>query len=374
MLNPLLYQKLKEIFGDVDISREDDLGEIIKPQGGGVHSVKWGERYNVECPICEDEHKKRLGISYLSGQTARFPGRKQPIAFSYNFRCVHKECQRGKSLWSFLKKSGIWDLGVVNIGQKVSISSGKKFANKPEVDIPKKSRPINHPKVPAHVTDYLRERGFDPDELGHEFDVKWQPAHTSWKVPENLRKDPSHDTWEFFHDKILIPIVGRRKLVGWQVRKVSEDDPYSKYITAPGTDLSSVLYNMDNAKYSRGLIITEGVADVWSASKAFEQRDKDGEKYKPVNSVALFGKGFDNERLRILSNIWGSELDWGCLMLDGVEKDPDAPVTASRIAQDLEKHEVFPGGFGIAYINNGDPGDHTVEQIEDLVQEAEQWW
>lgn len=377
MLNPLLYNKLKQIFGDVGISRENEIGEIVRPQGGGVHQVIHGERYLVECPDCEDEHKKRLGISYLSGQTVKLPERKHPIAFSYNFRCVHKECQRGQNLWRFLKDSGIWDLGIVHLeeAEGVKIQAAKSFANKPVIQIPKVAKPVNAPAVPEHVIEYIRERGFDPDELVTEFDIKWMPAGSSWKIPKEIQEKRNDDRKEikFHYEKLVIPLIARRKLIGWQMRAVSEDDPI-RYYTAPETDLVSMLYNMDQAKFSRGVIITEGATDAWKASKVFEYRDKSGEKVKPVNAVALFGKGFSKERLRIISNLWGSELDWGCLMLDSTQEDKSIGETAGKIAQDLRDHHAFPAGFSIAYLDSGDPGDHSVKELEDAVNESEQWW
>ena len=96
-----------------------------------------------------------------------------------------------------------------------------------------------------------------------------------------------------FEDRLLIPVIAGNVLVGWQLRRLVDlpKDPY-KYLNSD-MKKSAVLYNMDNAKFCRDIVICEGVTDVWRVGR---------------NAVALFGKHCSPAQLEVTGAVEPSEV------------------------------------------------------------------
>ncbi len=361
MLNYALYKKLEELVGEdqVEIVRENNPGCIVSGDVKNRFRVHGGEQYMIRCPVCEDTHKKRLGFSYLCGQRAKIPSYKKVVAFSpYMYRCFHKECQRYPELRKWVKYSGILDMDIVDLkDQEVNLQKKKMFElyKTEDMKLPKKVKPLMSPEVPDVVIDYIHERGFSPDYLSQDFGIMYASKGVSFYNSNTQEME------EFGEDKLIIPVSGRRRLKGWQARSIHPNS-LLRYYTCPGSEFADLLYNMDNAKYYSGCGVVEGAADVWKINQL---------KDYGISGVGLLSKGMNTERIKILLRLWGFIHNWGFIMLDSEQKDPDAPKKAEDISKKCIDNKIFPNGLAVVNLPYGDPGDFSPEELLEFIQDGE---
>ena len=149
---------------------------------------------------------------------------------------------------------------------------------------------------PAWV--YLKNRGFDPLYLSRVFGVCYCSNGKKFA-------GGTYDT----SNTIIIPVTRDGKVVGWQSRLLYNPDEIaeeykkylgwkyedgkfikpSKYMTMPGYDKQTNMFNMDQASKNDLVVVTEGAFDAMRVGKC---------------AIATFGKGVSDEQVDIIKNTW----------------------------------------------------------------------
>jgi hypothetical protein len=149
--------------------------------------------------------------------------------------------------------------------------------------------------LPAH-RNYLRGRGFDPEELVRLWGI--QAVGQSWEY-----------AW-----RLVIPITLRGEVVSWTTRAVGKVPLGARYRAAPpGREAvrgKSLLYGMDYARQS--VVACEGHPDVWAVGPG---------------AVATGGTGYTRAQLLALSRIPRRAV---CF-----DAEPEAQARARRLCDDL---------------------------------------
>ena len=147
---------------------------------------------------------------------------------------------------------------------------------------------------------YLRQRGFDPQELSERFGVRY--CVTGRQFAGGL-----FDTT----NTLIFPLWMNGELVGWQARLLynpdnidkdeeceamgfikDEDDDWvkpPKYWTAPGVPKGRVLFNYDVARQSDAVVVCEGPFDAIAVGRC---------------GVATLGKGITEQQGKNVKNYW----------------------------------------------------------------------
>lgn len=271
----------------MDVRRiiEDKFGSVQVCQGSN------GTEYLVVCPHCG---KRKLSINPQKGV----------------YQCWHG-CDSG-SLRKLLKLPG-------------------NFRTAP----PPKPAPKVHEFIPAgellplhtlsndhQAIAYIKSRGFDPKYLEETFGVCYCQQGKKFA-------GQTYDT----SNTIILPIWQNEVLIGWQSRLLYNPDTVTedfwpllgwkyedgkyvkppKYMTMPGYQKRSSLYNFDWARQSEVVVVTEGAFDCMAVGRC---------------AVATFGKGVSEEQVAIIKNTWKAAI----LLLD-----PDAESEQERLLQSLRR-------------------------------------
>lgn len=124
---------------------------------------------------------------------------------------------------------------------------------------------------------YIEKRGYNPDELAKKYALRSAPPLTFWNGIE-------------YSNRVIIPILDStgKKCISFQGRDITGKDKI-RYKGCPndlaGMNYKETLYNLHNC-YSTGILVLEGVADVWRMGD---------------NSVCTFGTSMKKAQLRLLS-------------------------------------------------------------------------
>lgn len=348
MLNNKLYEALQKAFGKVSVfSRGEPATYSVKrrtllDRGGHdwASSVKGGEHYEVECPLC-GMHK--LWFSYLAGTIVESPG-ESPIWFPRGLII----CYYCQGTMDRAARDSIWER--VNNGEWIHVTKEEAFpeiggAWSPDVDcdacdtgvvVPRVSFPdgvgISDPSVPEKVREYLKGRDVDPAELERECAACWCPNPTGDGV-----------------GRITFPVYRNRELVGWQGRALPEDcsKRVPKYWTSGSK--ASWLFNLDRARWQPFGVLVEGVFDCFRVG---------------VSGVCRFGKTTSVAQLRMLVSCWGEQ---GVVVLPDMN-DPEALPHALKETSEWNARALFKEGASVVRLPDGtDPGALSHETIADLV-------
>lgn len=251
-LNRTLYRRLKATFGHVKIRNQGEAQsrKLTTDLVTGRRRPKInypGEYYAVCCPFCNDT-RFRLYLNHMYGKDDEIGQPQKHLA-----HCFNAGCPLSNGDWPTLEKLAemltghrYYDLrrAEVSVGKVVDVE--KLRAEWPGEVIRVDRLEPSHP-----AAQYLRSRDFDPVQIGKNYNVHWCSA--------SVRK--------ICQDRLIIPVYHNRKMVGWQARAIYECDwkksPFPKYYTAPGTPRRNVLYNFDNAKKFKTIVVVEGPTDVW---------------------------------------------------------------------------------------------------------------
>lgn len=180
----------------------------------------------------------------------------------------------------------------------------------------------------AQHKNYLRKRGFNPEELERTWGVQGTCNLGEWKF------------------RIIFPIYFKGELIGYQGRDWTGKAKL-KYKTAQNKDckipIKHVLYGYDKAILNR-VILVEGVMDVWRLGPG---------------AVGAFGTELTAAQMCLLS-----QYDQVGIMFDGGE--PHTLEKANKIARELS---MMGTPAGVLELESGDPSDLT--QIEaDVIMNA----
>jgi len=201
-----------------------------------------GEQYRCHCPFCNDT-RHRCYVNYEFGVVDPFGQSNLHL-----IKCFNEECFTYDP-----EKRNIFFMEVL-YGRPVlksSIQSGK-IRQPGEYTSPGTTIPI-HKLDPTHsAITYLTSRGFDPIVLWHVYKV-------SWCTQSNLR---------FAQSRIIIPVIENGVECGWLARIAQNGDfmdeagrRMPKYYNMPGFQSQKHLYNFDQAKNYKTIILVEGALD-----------------------------------------------------------------------------------------------------------------
>lgn len=329
-LRPELYDRLQHLFRHVLIANEGEemVSRPSLSSDGSVHLsiTSPGEYYRVNCPFCYDT-RKRLWINHRWGFfDPRTQTRNLWLAICYNQSCLNSY-DRQIALYRDV-------FSEVGDGTDVVLAGTKPTAASREVVWPGKLTPIHLLSDTFSAICYLRDRGFDPKQLGRDLRVSYCfDADYEFRVATN---------------RIIIPIRMNGQNVGWQARFVgtppNKETP--KYYTMPGFKKTQYLYNLDRARQYPFVVICEGVTDVWRVGPT---------------SVALFGKTLSTTQRLLLGTYWGQ----GAAV---VLLDSDAQDNAQGVYDSLR--DVVARRVLVRLPEGKDPGDLDRGQLDQLILEA----
>lgn len=310
-LNESLYNALKRAFGEVKISNQGQgfqkkvQRDILHPERKTLSKAEGGEEYQVCCPMCHDK-RFRLWFNHRWG-TVLDDMRLKHLVVCHNEHCEQEEGFRElidekMSLYSRRSTSTTVRAGTIDNRMQV--------INLPMDSVPVHTLPDDHVAV-----QYLRRRGFDPQEEGSVWNVLWQTRN-----PMNA----------FSNYRLIVPMYdfdenGVLQVYGWQARFLEPDTgndkpPHGapKYYTAPGTKKSLHLYNGFRARGAPIVVLCEGPLDA--------------HRIGAESAVAIMGSIPSAQQRAHLWRWWGR---LGSIMVIGL----DADVWVSDYHEKLEQME-----------------------------------
>ena len=357
MLNKALYSALRSRFPGFHI-------QVVNPDVPAVYSLPkaeaagflaskslrrylevapsasdWGETYQMNCPICMDT-RSRLFIGHATNAKIIPTGQKSTWHFPVIAVCHNEHCAVRRLLQdmpSHLEKEAIDSM--------TQAAGGRQFIRN-KLEFMPKTLPLSSSDVPAQVIEYVESRGFDPDYLFREFDVRCAPTGTIYQ-PETDNKERKM----FFEDRLFIPIIQSGEIISWQARLCRKADRY-KYIFPDLCEKSKYLYNMDRAwaNETDTVVVCEGVTDVWKIGH---------------RAVAIFGKSMSETQLDMLRILCG----WHARIV--LLLDPDAKATTQKLLLRMCKEKMFRHGVTYLELAEGyDAADYSTSEINALIDEA----
>jgi hypothetical protein len=143
-------------------------------------------------------------------------------------------------------------------------------------------------------------------------------------------------------DSLVFPVYFNKELVGWQLRFIPgtpHGDRMGKLKYLHVFKKGNYLYNYDNARQFKSVVLVEGVKKAW----------------KFPNGVATLGKGISDKQIQLLQN-WDDII----IMYDGDQKtQSQSEVLRSRIVLNRRCINVNPMKYGFA-----SPDEMTEEQAQ----------
>jgi uncharacterized Zn-finger protein len=253
VLNPVLYRRLKRIFGRVKIASQGEA-MIARPTKGVEGEPRlWvihnGEYYSVCCPYCNDT-RFRLNVHHMFGKKDAHGRKMRYLTYCYNENCLARPAN-WEDLVDRIEDSGT--LEDVEIRQGVEVPMAAR-----EVQLPGPCKLLSELKPTNRGVSYLAGRGFDTDMLARRYGVLWC-LDSQFSLARN---------------RIIIPVSEKGKLVGWQARYPEDLDwknpdkdrrpPFPKYWSCPGADFrAKCIYNLDSMRKWETGVVVEGPTDVW---------------------------------------------------------------------------------------------------------------
>jgi hypothetical protein len=351
MLNEPLYEALRHSYVSVDIYNEGEsltLKRLPVPDSfrgtSGTHITsdmieEGGEYYAVDCPFCNDT-RHRLWVCHAWGSSIELESRRYTISKGV-VHCYNEHCLEKHENWLEFCKTveGSWRPGLVAAGQDFErLSKDKKIV----IDMPYGNYYVTEPNGDKQVRAYLEGRRYNLNELAGYWNFRtgsidfydvpcvimpviYKGEYTFWQA----RYPCSGAIPEFFRD-------GRRK---------------PKYYIPAGAKKSRVLYNFDNACMTPTIVLVEGIFDAVRVGSS---------------GVAMFGKKPSTRQQQILVNearskaiVWIPDRD-----------DPEAIEYARNYTNTWNANKLFAGGAYVLTLNDGDPADHTREELCSLIAQS----
>lgn len=180
--------------------------------------------------------------------------------------------------------------------------------------------------------DYLKKRGFDPDELVRFYHIKGTGPGEKWNnIDYGLR--------------VIIPIIFNGEVVSFQGRDISgraELRYKGCQIEQSVINYKHILYNWDNIRFKKAVVV-EGIVDVWKMGQGF---------------VASFGTTMTPSQINLLT-----EMDEIVFLFDNeVSAQDKATEYASQLAVLGKQVSVVDADMG------KDPGEYTEKEIKEVKQ------
>ena len=268
--------------------------------------MNWGETYVVQCPICQVP--AALHISHRWSTVAEDGKTLLDLV-----RCDGQNCFELREAQSYL-------YDIVCRWQRLPAVTEAPQSEPVELarfELPWESAPVSTLPATHHAIEFLRGRGFDPDQVFDGWDVRY--CERDWDVRPPVI------------DRLVIPVYQESTgdepglfLAGWQARLLDpEPSQWPKYVNPHGMKKNRMLYNLPTATRTSGpVVLAEGTTDVWRIG---------------LHAVAAFGKTLSqHQRLLIRQKFVGRPI---VIMLDA-----DAIEAARKIRQQLQAERSLDGG------------------------------
>ena len=275
--------------------------------------------YNFRCPICGDSQKNRSKTrGYLYGVKA-----------DVNFRCHN--CGASMTFSNFLKKLDpvihkqyVFERFKDGHTGRGTVVEEPKFEFKPpqfapKVDLPRAS------ENPA-AKEYLERRSLDSKKFYYT---------SSFKRWVNTLV-PKFDSIQYDEPRIIIPLIYKNKLIGFQGRALGPNSV--KYITIMLDDDSPKIYGLDNINEKFPVFVTEGPFDSTFVS----------------NSIAMCGSDGDVRKWGIDDPVWV------------YDNEPRNREIVKRISDNIDRGEkvvIWPSNIVEKDINDMVLGGHNVMEV-----------
>ncbi|MCL2648371.1 MAG: hypothetical protein FWD61_15400 [Phycisphaerales bacterium] len=357
-LNQLLYDRLKAVFGHVNIVNAGQTNIVEKTiyydrqrklrHGVGIRPGLSGEEYAVNCPFCPDTGK-HLYLNYRWGtypQGSRFP----------NLHPAH--CFRNNCIDSFEKCKQLFAMVFPDsaIARQVKLPAiPPKQADAPPPPKPElppdcvlvEQLPLEHP-----ACRYLASRGFDPHAIAKGRELRY---------------------CEFREHGIIVPRIvipcfklvphpehmysqATKELAGWQARLIGpppyEDAP--KYRFPKGMEKSRLLYGAEKAIHTTGpVVLVEGTVDVWKVGD---------------HGMALLGKTLSSNQYDRLLRAFSSRPV--LVMLDNDAADAAKKIVSSIIVGRHILDDSAPVLSVSPPPGRKDPGEASSAELRTIITEA----
>lgn len=327
MLNPGLYNRLKEIFGKVKVVNDgvrleykltlDPITNFLKPV-----IITFGEAYAVNCPFCvykvyRPDRKMRLYINHHWG----VPLPEAPfIKLKELIKCFNEDCVQDE-----IFAQQLWDIVYEGLPPPQDFYVMPTEDSRGSLEPLPPSIPITSLKYDHPACDFLLKRGFDPYHVGSVYEIGYCDINAG-----NLK------------GHIVIPVKMSGNLVGWQARAIYPSR--RKYYTCKGMRTSRVLYGYDLIPDGYDyVVLVEGIFDVWRVGPP---------------AVALFGTAVSYHHQEILLKRGIKDV---LIMLDA-----DAKQKAEKIAEQLSRY------FRVVIVNlpEGDPADFSRDQCWEFISKS----
>jgi len=275
--------------------------------------------YNFRCPICGDSKKNKSKTrGYLYGVKA-----------DVNFRCHN--CGSSMTFSNFLKKLDpvihkqyVFERFKDGHTGRGTVVEEPKFEFKPpqfapKVDLPRAS------ENPA-AKEYLERRSLDSKKFYYT---------SSFKRWVNTLV-PKFDSIQYDEPRIIIPLIYKNKLIGFQGRALGPNSV--KYITIMLDDDSPKIYGLDNINEKFPVFVTEGPFDSTFVS----------------NSIAMCGSDGDVRKWGIDDPVWV------------YDNEPRNREIVKRISDNIDRGEkvvIWPSNIVEKDINDMVLGGHNVMEV-----------
>lgn len=338
-LNPLLYQALCQFDGGVIVANEGVRSypntRTTVRNNRVVCELSYttgAEHYRINCPYCRDK-RHRLWINYMYGTVS--PLTRDVMRwqlFCYNEDCL-KDYDLQQDFWTKLEDAFRGRaVSLAAVAEAPTQEAGLVYTPLPGYTVPVNTLPE------SEAGSYLRGRGYNLDTLAECYDIRV------------FVEPPEGKAW--LRGWIVIPITQEKLPIGWQARYPGDKDwkqeKVKKFYNLPGMKKHLMLYNADNARRYRTVVVVEGATSAWKVGG-------------PV--VALFGKSCSPQQRTML-------LEWDSIVLMLDADDASAQKKMQELYDTLSPHKPtcqvrLPQGL--------DPGKQAKEQNWKLIrQQAKQ--
>lgn len=282
-LNKILLDRLKTLFGEVEIARAGEgFRSTREPVTGREIVLSAGEYYRVNCPYCghrvntSADTRKRLWINHMWG----IPDPESDNRFDCRWHlaiCYNENCLSNPSTLRALRNAVYTDYNFAQL-REIKILPGEVLSpldrevTWPGHCLKLTELPYTHP---ANV--YLLGRKFDPAYLSDTYDLRYC-----------LSPSPEHPAAV---NRLICPLFMGGKMVTWQARYIGEANwrYVPKYYNLRGAAKSAALYNYDTAKTFPFVVIVEGYFDAWRVGDC---------------AVAILGRTLSETQMNLIKSTW----------------------------------------------------------------------
>lgn len=327
MLNPFLYQRLRQTFGQVRVARAGEAADYRETYVRGYWEclpITLGEYYRVNCPYCGDTGfhlwiNHRWGIGF--GEHSR-------DRMCWAMICFRRGCFQGKL--GAHRRRQLWR--TIYQGRHLSLPLPETVTPRTRtvepVPLPGECVPLIRCAASHKAVRYLSQRGFDWRELARIYDLRYcTKADAAYPAAAQ---------------RLIIPIYQEGKCLGWQGRYIGEPPTYvPKYVFPPRLSVSHLLYAQDLAQAWPFVVVVEGVTDAWSIGPF---------------AVALFGKQLHAAQIPLLKK-------WSLVI---VLLDADATRESQQIVSRLQLEVPTIE----ARLPQGDPASLPTDAVFDALDTA----